>query len=193
MLKIFNIKNILLIKKKYIQITFSLLSLIIGMLPFSSSAKDSLDLEKKAPALDKKSPSLQLFIIAGGFSKHLTTKYEPQKGYTDQHSNIGLEISQTGPGWVFSAQTTFFKDSHNEDSFLGVGGFGYRLLLPYQFLIYGGIGAGYVKTSYYNGIIALPYIELGWWRISVEGSYLPEFKNTDSGIALQFKFKIFEW
>jgi len=54
-------------------------------------------------------------------------------------------------------------------------------------------GAGYAETSYYNGLIALPFAELGWWRISAQGSYLPELSNADSGIALQLKFRIFEW
>ena len=175
------------------RITFLLISFIICVLPLASTAKEPLVSDEKSSALDEKTPSWQVSIIAGGFSKHLTDKYEPEEGYTEQHSNLGLEISQAGPGWVFSAQATYFKDSHDENSFLGVGAFGYRATLPYQFFIYGGIGAGYVRTSYYNGVIALPYVELGWWRISVEGSYLPEFKNTDSGIALQFKFKVFEW
>lgn len=135
----------------------------------------------------------QLAIIAGGFSKHLTTKYEPVDGYTEQHSNLGLELSQAGPGWVFSAQATWFKDSHDENSFLGVGAFGYRSVLPYQFFIYGGIGAGYAETSYYSGAIAMPFAELGWWHISAQGSYLPEVPNADSGIAIQLKFKIIEW
>jgi len=145
------------------------------------------------PAADKKVPKWQLSIIAGGFSTHLTTKYEPEGGYTEQHSNLGLEIGQAGAGWVFSAQATWFKDSHDENSFLGVGAFGYRAMLPYTFSIYGGVGAGYAETSYYNGLIALPYIELGWWRISAQGSYLPELPDADSGIALQFKFIILDW
>jgi len=65
--------------------------------------------------------------------------------------------------------------------------------MPYQFFIYAGIGAGYAETSYYSGVIALPYAELGWWRISAQGSYLPEVPDADSGIAVQFKFKIIEW
>jgi len=135
----------------------------------------------------------QLSIIAGGFSKHLTTKYEPADGYTEQHSNLGLELGQAGPGWVFSAQATWFNDSHDERSFLGVGAFGYRALLPYRFFIYGGIGAGYAETSYYAGLVALPFAEFGWWRISAQGSYLPEVPNADSGIAVQLKVRIFDW
>ena len=144
-------------------------------------------------AVDTKTPKWQMSIIAGGFSKHLTTKYEPDGGYTEHHSNLGLEIGQAGPGWVFSVQTTWLKDSHDENSFLGVGAFGYRAILPYTVSIYGGIGAGYAETSYYNGLIALPFAELGWWRISAQGSYLPELSNADSGIAVQFKVRLFEW
>jgi hypothetical protein len=146
-----------------------------------------------SPIIEEDNTSWQLSIIAGGFSKHLTTKYEPADGYTEQHSNLGLELGQAGPGWVLSAQATWFTDSHDENSFLAVGAFGYRAVMPYQFFIYGGIGVGYTETSYYSGVIALPYAELGWWRISAQGSYLPEVPDADSGIAVQFKFKIAEW
>ena len=140
-----------------------------------------------------KEPRWQVSVIAGGFSKHLTTKYEPEGGYTEQHLNLGLEIGQAGPGWVASAQATRFNDSHDENSFLAIGAFGYRVALPYTFFIYGGVGAGYAETSYYSGAIIMPFGELGWWRISAQGSYLPELSNADSGIAIQFKFRILEW
>lgn len=135
----------------------------------------------------------QLSIIAGGLSKHLTTKYEPAKGYTETHSNLGLEIGQAGPGWVVSAQATWFKDSHDENSFMGIGAYGYKASLPYHFFIYGGIGAGYVDTSYYAGAVVMPFVELGWWRISAQGSYLPELSDMDSGLAVQFKVKLLDW
>ena len=145
------------------------------------------------PTDGEKEPRWQLSIIAGGFSTHLTTEYEPANGYTEQHSNLGLEIGQAGPGWVASAQATRFNDSHDQNSFLGIGAFGYRAIFPYTFFIYGGIGVGYVETSYYSGAIIMPFGELGWWRISAQGSYLPELSNADSGIAVQFKFRILEW
>ena len=69
----------------------------------------------------EKEPNWQLSIIAGGFSTHLTTKYEPDNGYTEQHSSLGVEIGQTGPGWVASIQATRFNDSHGENSFMGIG------------------------------------------------------------------------
>ena len=175
------------------RVTFLFISSILCMSSLTSTAEASPAPGNHPLAADKKVPKWQMSIIAGGVSKHLTTKYEPEGGYTEQHSNLGLEIGQAGPGWVFSAQATWLKDSHDENSFLGVGAFGYRAILPYTFSIYGGIGAGYAETSYYNGLIALPFAELGWWRISAQGSYLPELPNADSGIALQFKFRILEW
>jgi len=175
------------------RVTFLLISSILCISSLASAVEDAPAPSDTPLATDKKASKWQMSIIAGGFSKHLTTKYEPEGGYTEQHSNLGLEIGQAGPGWVFSAQATWLKDSHGENSFLGVGAFGYRAFLPYDFSIYGGVGAGYVETSYYNGPIALPFVELGWWRISAQGSYLPELSNADSGLALQFKFRIFEW
>lgn len=132
-------------------------------------------------------------IIAGGVSKHLSHKYEPAGGYMEQHSNLGVEIGQIGPGWIASIQATWFNDSHDEDSFMGIGAYGYKANLPYQFFIYGGLGVGYIETSYYSGAIIMPFAELGWWRISAQGSYLPELSNADSGIAVQFKCRIYEW
>ena len=135
----------------------------------------------------------QLSLIAGGASKHLSHKYEPENGYTEQHSNLGVEIGQVGPGWVASIQATRFNDSHDENSFMGIGAYGYKADLPYQLFIYGGIGVGYAETSYYSGAIIMPFAEVGWWRISAQGSYLPELPDADSGIAVQFKFKILGW
>jgi hypothetical protein len=175
------------------RVTFLFILSILWMSSHTSSAEDAPAPDNDPLSADANAPRWRMSIIAGGFSKHLTTQYEPEGGYTEQHSNRGLEIGQAGPGWVFSAQATWFNDSHDEISFLGVGAFGYRAVLPYTFSIYGGIGAGYAGTSYYNGLIALPFAELGWWRISAQGSYLPELSNSDSGIAVQFKARIFDW
>ena len=158
-----------------------------------SAAEEPPSNQSNILVVEKKEPGWQLSIIAGGLSKHLTSEYEPINGYTEQHSNLGLEVGQVGPGWVASLQVTRFNDSHDENSFMGIGAYGYKAVLPYQFFIYGGIGAGYLETSYYSGAIIMPYGELGWWRVSVQGSYLPEFSDSDSGIAVQFKFRIFEW
>jgi len=161
-----------------------------------AEAKESNTFAKKhSKTLEviEKEPNWQLSIVAGGFSTHLTTKYEPANGYTEQHSNLGLEIGQAGPGWIASVQATRFTDSHDENSFMGIGTYGYKANLPHQFFIYGGVGVGYAETSYYSGAIIMPFGELGWWRISAQGSYLPELPNADSGIAIQFKFKILDW
>lgn len=166
------------------------------MFSLATMADDAQDLnidQNNPVSIDAMEPKWQVSVIAGGFSKHLTRKYEPDDGYTEQHSNLGFEIGQAGPGWVFSAQSTWFHDSHNKNSYLGVGAFGYRWILPHTISIYGGIGAGYARTSYYNGAIVLPFAELGWWRISAQGSYLPKVPNADSGVALQLKFRAFEW
>lgn len=141
----------------------------------------------------EKEAAWQLSILAGGISKHLTTDYEPHDGYTEEHALFGLDISQAGPGWIFSAQAFYFKDSHNEDSYMGAGAFGYRVILPLQFFVYGGLGVGYGNTSYYSGAIVLPQAEIGWWRISAQGTYLPKLPDADSGIGVQFRFKVFEW
>ena len=149
--------------------------------------------ENDTQVVKEKQVKWALSIIAGSVSKHLSHKYEPAGGYTEQHSSLGVEIGQIGPGWIASIQTTWFNDSHDEDSFMGIGAYGYKANLPHQFFIYGGLGAGYIETSYYSGAIIMPFAELGWWRISAQGSYLPELSNADSGIAVQFKFRIYEW
>jgi hypothetical protein len=158
----------------------------------SSNAKVEHQHEVPVVGLEKES-KWQLSVVAGGISKHLTTEYEPSEGYTERHRLLGLDISQAGPGWVFSAQAFYFNDSHDEDSFIGAGAFGYRVILPLQFFVYGGLGLGYADTSYYSGALALPLIEIGWWRISAQGTYLPKLPDADSGIGVQFKFKVFEW
>lgn len=178
------------------RIIITLLSLapIVAFAQEAESPADFPDTIQGSSEIDEgKEVNWKLSLIAGGVSKHLSHKYEPEGGYTEQHSNLGLEIGQVGPGWVASIQATRFNDSHNEDSLMIIGAYGYKADFPYQFFIYGGVGAGYIETSYYSGAIIMPYAELGWWRLSAQGSYLPEFSDTDSGIALQFKFKIFEW
>lgn len=175
--------------KDAIALRFSV-ALLIGWIPISGRTETP---DTESAQVSEAEPDWTLSIIAGGFSKHLTTTYEPANGYTERHSNLGVEIGQAGPGWVASAQATWFKDSHNEDSFLGVGAFGYRLNLPHRFFVYGGLGAGYAETSYYAGLLVMPFAELGWWRISAQGSYLPKVPDADSGLAAQLKFRIFEW
>lgn len=146
-----------------------------------------------ATAADAQEPEWQLSVVAGGISKHLTSEYEPREGYTEQHSTFGLEFGQAGPGWIFASQALSFDDSYNESSLLGFVSFGYRTVLPCKFSLYGGVGAGVVDTSYYSGIVAVPLVELGWWRISAQGSYLPKLPDADSVIAAQFKFRVIEW
>ena len=175
------------------RVTFLFIPVLIGIFLHPSVAEEIPTSTSTVLSKKENVPQWQLSIIAGGLSTHLTTTYEPEGGYTEEHSNLGFEIGQAGPGWVFSAQATWLKDSHNVNSFLGVGAFGYRATLPYKLSLYGGLGTGYVETSYYKGFIALPFAELGWWRVSAQGSYLPELSNADSGIAIQFKFRILDW
>ena len=176
---------------------FIILISLVSTIAFAQEAEpqtNSFDNIQGATQIDEgKELKWQLSLIAGGVSKHLSQKYEPENGYTEQHSNLGVEIGQVGPGWVTSIQATRFNDSHDENSFMGIGAYGYKADLPYQLFIYGGIGVGYAETSYYSGAIIMPFAELGWWRISAQGSYLPELPDADSGIAVQFKFKILEW
>lgn len=161
---------------------FQLVILATGLLAFPIYATEQIPC-----------PTWQLAIVTGGLSKHLTHKYEPQSGYNEWHQNIGIEIGQYGPGWTGSAQATYFVDSHRTDSILAVGAYGYRQPLPVDFSIYGGLGLGYTQTSYYDGAIILPYIEISWWRFSIQGSYLPEIPEADSGLAMQLKTRILEW
>ena len=161
--------------------------------PEVASADAKVDHDEAPAGIVEKESKWQISLVAGGISKHLTTEYEPSEGYTEQHKLLGLDISQAGPGWVFSAQAFYFNDSHDEDSFIVAGAFGYRVIMPHQFFAYGGVGVGYADTSYYSGALALPMLEIGWWRISAQGTYLPKFPDADSGIGVQFKFKVLEW
>jgi len=142
-------------------------------------------------------PKWQLSLIAGGYSEHFTHKFEPDEGYNEAHYNIGLEIGQAKPGWFYAGQASFFKDSYDRDSFTIFGSYGYRQLLPYDIFVNAVLGAGFVHTSYYTGPIALPLVEIGWWRISLQGSFIPQFGEGETGsdflIATQFKFKLIEW
>ena len=173
-------------------------AIFVGLLIAGTVKADSTN-EISDPAvvvpvvIEDQKPAWQVSVVAGGISHHLTTEYAPPEGYTEQHRVLGLEVAQAGPGWVFSAQAFHFNDSHDESSHLAAGAFGYRGMLPYQFFMYGGVGVGYIETSYYSGAIALPLFELGWWRISAQGTYLPKLPEADSGLAVQFKFKVLEW
>jgi hypothetical protein len=162
--------------------------------PEAKSTDHTITPQYEVPVVvEAREPKWQLSVAAGGISKHLTTEYEPSEGYTERHRLLGLDISQAGPGWVFSAQAFYFNDSHDEDSFIASGAFGYRMILPLQLFVYGGVGLGYADTSYYSGALVLPLVEIGWWRISAQGTYLPKLPDADSGIGVQFKFKVFEW
>lgn len=171
--------------------------LIFGVLLISTIVNAGEPGPEEVVKADDGIPKWQLSLIAGGFSKHFTEKFRPPGGYNETHHNIGLDIGQVKAGWNYAAQAFYFRDSYDEDSFSIVGTYGYRKFLPYRFFVNGMIAAGFVHTSYYTGPIALPLLEIGWWRISAQSSFLPQLGDGETGteflVATQLKFKLIEW
>lgn len=137
--------------------------------------------------------SYGLSFIGGGWSKHLRDQWEPGDGYNEFHESIGFQVEQVGDGWKAGALGFTFLDSYEERSNLLVGTYGYRRSFENEFEVFGGLGLGYVETSYYHGAIALPIVELGYKRAAMQFSYMPEVDGGDPVAAVQLKVKLFKW
>jgi len=151
-----------------------------------------LTLALPASASADENRPLDLSVVVGSFSNHLTDDFEPAGDYNETHQSLGLDIEKNvKTGWVPGATLFSFKDSFGNSSFTALGTIAYKKTFHPNFNIKGGLAAGFVDTSYYSGGVASPYVEACYYFVCPQLSYFPKISgHADSFIALQFKFKI---
>ena len=132
---------------------------------------------------------INLAVILGSASTHLTTEYAPVEGYNQNHKSIGIELVQSKEGLTHGAQLFKFKDSFNKASHTALYSLGYTKSYK-QASIRPSLAMGYIKTSYYNGLAVLPAVSFNLWRVGVDVSYLPKIQGADAVLMFQSKFKL---
>ncbi len=101
----------------------------------------------------------EIGVLFGGGVKHFSSKFAPSNGYNENTKTIGIEVLQDKEGVVFGGSVAKFKDSFNKSSYWLLGIAEYKHTFKYVSAS-GGVGIGKLKTSYYNGVFATPYIKL---------------------------------
>lgn len=130
---------------------------------------------------------LAIGVLVTGASIHHTTNHAPAGGYNENHSVIGLEVEQNKAGFLMGLSGAFFKDSFDKPSnWLFVTGeyakdFGGFRVAP-------GIGVGYLRTSYYDGVGVMPYVEaeykMGSYSIYGKVSHAPKVADNMDAVTM---------
>ena len=135
--------------------------------------------------------AITIAVIAGSLSTHITTDYAPANGYNESHRSIGVEVVQDKDGLTHGGQAFKFKDSFNENSFSALYSLGYtKRFKTLSSNIRAGLAGGYVSTSYYDGVVAMPFVGGYVGRVGVDVSFIPKVTGGDSVVMAQFKFKL---
>jgi len=132
---------------------------------------------------------ISVALIAGSISSHVTTEHEPLNGYNQNHKSIGFEVVQDKEGITNGVQAFKFKDSFNKNSFSTLYSLGYTKRFKSLSVRSGG-AIGYVDTSYYNGVVAMPFVGVMYKRVGADLGFIPKVKGGDAVLSLQFKFKL---
>ncbi len=144
-----------------------------------------------------------IYLHAGGFSKHFDDKRANGLDYNSVHNNLGLEYERELDfididGFYWSVTAQYLKNSVDNDSGLFVTGPRYRYQLNEDWAIgYSaqfGVQNGYPKASKGREkndfvFVAYPLVELSYKRAGVYVTCVPEIYN--SGFCLAgFKYKV---
>lgn len=133
--------------------------------------------------------AISISVLCCAISKHLSTDYAPQGGYTENHNSIGVHVERAGPGWKPGAMLFRFDDSFDKSSLMAVGTMAYQWGQDSGLRASLGVGAGYARTSYYEGPYAAPMVELGYDRLSLQASYQYPISGADEVVAVQVKVR----
>ena len=98
-------------------------------------------------------------VLFGGGVKHLSNNFAPQGGYNENSHTIGLEILQDKDGIIFGGSAAKFKDSFAKSSHWILATVEYRKTFKHVSAS-AGVGVGKLKTSYYNGPFATPFVKV---------------------------------
>jgi len=129
--------------------------------------------------------NLTTAILLGSVSMHTTTDYQPAGGYNRNHQTIGIEVLQdVDKGFQPGVMAFRFKDSFSKESRAAMVSYGYK---HGWFKV--GVAAGYTKTSYHDGFVAMPFIEAMGDRFGLQLGYIPKVAGTDSVVMLQGKIR----
>lgn len=133
--------------------------------------------------------AINVALIAGSMSVHHTTEHAPKEGYNQTHNSLGVHVKKEGDGWQPGVMGMRFEDSFGKTSQMYVGTMEYQKSLG-DFHASAGAGAGYVKTSYYEGPYVAPLVEVGYKRFSIQLSHQLKVPGGDSVTAAQLKIKL---
>lgn len=124
-------------------------------------------------------------VIVGGFTAHLTNEYAKETGYNWNNQAIGIDIEQKKEGVYFGGTVSTFKDSYFKRSNTELAKVGYRFNDVWAV----GVAGGHVKTSYYDGAIASPYVEgcKGHFCANIIG--VPDVMKNDAFVNVNFKVR----
>jgi len=132
------------------------LNIVIGSILATTIAASNAD--GAEVAADNKI-GVEVGVLFVGHAKHITTKFAPAGGYNENNHTIGLEILQDKDGWAYGGSVSKFDDSFAKSSYWLLATLEYRKTFKHVSAS-AGIGAGLLKTSYYNGPFATPFIKL---------------------------------
>jgi len=124
-------------------------------------------------------------LLFGGATYHFTEKYAPERGYSWNNQTIGFSMEQNKKGFYNGINLATFKDSFNKRSFTFTSTYGFRINDNIAF----GMGTGYTKTSYYEGVLLAPYGEICHLRICGTILGLPNLVHNDAFINLGLKVR----
>jgi len=125
--------------------------------------------------------SKTIALICCAISSHLTNDYEPVQRYNEAHQSFGVHAERNGIGFM----SMTFKDSFSKQSQLHALT-GMYDATPWLRI---GAGAGYIKTSYYEGAYAAPLLEVGYNNVWLQGSFQPKVSGGDAVAAVQLKLR----
>lgn len=129
---------------------------------------------------------MDLSLVCCAISHHLTNAYGDS--YNETHESIGVVIEESYDRHTYGLQGFHFNDSFDKSSFLASGNYLYSV---FKYLK-AGAGAGWVRTSYYNGAIILPIAEIGTDAVSVQLSAFPQAFGSEALVMGQIKLKLYE-
>lgn len=134
--------------------------------------------------------TISIGLLCCAISKHITTDYAPAGGYNESHKSLGLHVERAGPGWKQGVMAMTFKDSFAKRSTLAAGTLTYQWGEGDKLHAALGGGVGYIRTSYYAGLYVAPLAEVGYGRLTLQGSIQAPVSGADAVAAVQAKLRL---
>lgn len=136
--------------------------------------------------------NLSIGLILGSTTMHMTHKYEPTEGYNQANRSLGIDVVEKGEGWHPGFMAFRFDDSYDKTSAAILGTYGYADNFDVKGLTFdyrAGVGAGYTRTSYYEGAVGSVFVEGCQGHHCVQLSGIPKLTNVDAVLMAQYKFR----